>query len=47
VKALAQKLSSVLRILARDVNPDKQLSVAVANWERATALVARFLEAES
>ena len=25
----------------------KQLSVAVANWERATALVARFLEAES
>jgi PadR family transcriptional regulator, regulatory protein PadR len=25
----------------------KQLAVAVANWERATALVARFLEAES
>ena len=25
----------------------KQLNVAVANWERATALVARFLEAES
>ena len=25
----------------------KQLSVEVANWERATALVARFLEAES
>lgn len=25
----------------------KQLSVAVANWERATTLVARFLEAES
>jgi len=25
----------------------KQLGVAVANWERATALVARFLEAES
>jgi len=25
----------------------KQLSVAVANWERATALVARFLEAQS
>jgi PadR family transcriptional regulator PadR len=25
----------------------KQLRVAVANWERATALVARFLEAES
>ena len=25
----------------------KQLSVAVTNWERATALVARFLEAES
>ena len=25
----------------------KQLKVAVANWERATALVARFLEAES
>src|ERR1700730_2074003 len=24
----------------------KQLNVAVANWERATALVARFLEAE-
>lgn len=24
----------------------KQLRVAVANWERATALVARFLEAE-
>jgi len=25
----------------------KQLNVEVANWERATALVARFLEAES
>jgi transcriptional regulator len=25
----------------------KQLRVAVANWERATALVARFLEAEA
>ena len=25
----------------------RQLSVAVANWERATALVARFLEARS
>jgi transcriptional regulator len=25
----------------------KQLTVEVANWERATALVARFLEAES
>jgi PadR family transcriptional regulator PadR len=25
----------------------KQLNVAVQNWERATALVARFLEAES
>src|SRR5438067_12316552 len=25
----------------------KQLSVAAANWERATTLVARFLEAES
>jgi hypothetical protein len=25
----------------------KQLSVEVANWERAMALVARFLEAES
>ncbi|MGA7414368.1 MAG: PadR family transcriptional regulator [Bryobacteraceae bacterium] len=25
----------------------KQLGVAVANWERATALVARFLEAEA
>ena len=25
----------------------KQLSVEVANWERATALVARFIEAES
>jgi len=25
----------------------KQLSVEVENWERATALVARFLEAES
>jgi PadR family transcriptional regulator PadR len=25
----------------------KQLAVAVANWERATALVARFLEARS
>ena len=25
----------------------KQLGVAVANWERTTALVARFLEAES
>jgi transcriptional regulator len=25
----------------------KQLAVAVANWERATALVTRFLEAES
>jgi transcriptional regulator len=25
----------------------KQLSIVVANWERATALVARFLEAES
>jgi hypothetical protein len=25
----------------------KQLGIEVANWERATALVARFLEAES
>jgi len=25
----------------------RQLGIAVANWERATALVARFLEAES